>query len=97
MSKSKKAPLESDVQKKIIVALEGAGWYVVKLIQTNKNGINDLIALRDRRHVWIEVKRPGEEPGPLQAFRHRELSKYGAEVIENAQSVDDIKHLTCKK
>ena len=34
--------LEKDIQAKIIAKMEAHGWYVVKLIQTNKNGIPDI-------------------------------------------------------
>ena len=38
--------LESAIQSKVIKELEAHGWYVVKLVQTNKNGIPDLIRIR---------------------------------------------------
>jgi hypothetical protein len=41
------------------------------------NGSPDLIAHKDGRTVYIEVKRPGQKPRPLQDYRHRELAKYG--------------------
>ena len=84
---------ESKVQAKIIKDLEAAGWYVIKLIQCNKNGLCDLLALRRNRYVWIEVKGENGKVAPLQAFRHEELRRAGAEVIV-AYGVDDIKHLT---
>ena len=36
---------EQQIQSKRIKELEEQGYYVIKLIQTNKNGIPDLIAL----------------------------------------------------
>jgi len=82
-------PLESAIQAKIIKALERGGWYVIKLIQTNKNGIPDLLCLRNGRAVFIEVKRPGEKPTPLQLQRHRELKDTGfqVEVVNDAGSL----------
>lgn len=88
--------LESQIQKQIIKDLESAGWYVIKLIQTNKNGINDLLAVRAARYVWIEVKAEHGKVAPLQAYRHEELRRNGAEVII-AYSREDIKHLLIKK
>lgn len=87
--------LESEIQSRIIRQLEESGWYVVKLIQTNKNGIPDLIAVRSGRVVFVEVKRPGKEPEPLQKFRHKEIRKNGTEVIV-ATSTKDTEHL-CKR
>lgn len=41
----------------------------------------DLIALKDGRVVFIEVKRPGQKPRPLQEYRHKKLREAGFEVI----------------
>lgn len=82
--------LESQIQRKIIAWLEKDGWYVIKIIQCNKNGMTDLIALRDGMAVFIEVKRPGEKPEELQLYRHQELRKKGFKVII-AASVNDCK------
>lgn len=87
--------LEKHIQSKIIKQLEAAGWYVIKLIQTNKNGIPDLIATRNGMVVYIEVKQPGEDPGPLQKFRHKEIRNTGTTVIV-ATSTNDTAHL-CKR
>lgn len=92
---TKKLP-ESKIQKAVIIDLESAGWYVIKLIQCNKNGLCDLLAVRNNRYVWIEVKAEGGRVAPLQAFRHEELRRNGAEVIV-AYSREDIKHLMIKK
>ncbi len=71
---------EADLQRSVIKTLEGRGWYVVKLIQTNRNGIPDLLIHRDGVTRYIEVKRPGEKPRPLQEFRHKELRKAGIDI-----------------
>lgn len=71
---------ESQIQRKIITRLEKAGWYVIKMIITTKNGIPDIMALKNGKAVFIEVKRPGEKPRPLQIIRHDELRMQGFEV-----------------
>jgi len=69
---------EQQIQTKIIKNLEAKGYYVIKLIQTNKPGIPDLIAIpRDSDVEFIEVKRPGKKPSPLQIYRMKELNEYG--------------------
>lgn len=73
--------LESEIQRKIIRQLEADDWLVIKIIQCNKNGFTDLIALKNKRAVFIEVKRPGEKPTELQLYRHKELRGQGFEVI----------------
>lgn len=72
---------ESKIQHDIINRYEKDGWYVVKLIKTNKNGIPDLACFKNGTTIFIEVKRPGEKPRPLQEFRHEELRKKGFEVL----------------
>ena len=49
---------EQQVQTKRIKELEEQGYYVIKLIQTNKNGIPDLIAIpKDCDVLFSEIKR----------------------------------------
>lgn len=72
---------EQDVQKKRISQLEKEGYYVIKLIKTNKNGIPDVIAIpKDSGVLFSEIKKPGEKPSPLQSFRLNELKKHGCVV-----------------
>lgn len=85
--------LESANQADIIKFLEDCGWYVIKLIQTNKNGITDLLAIRSGRYIWIEVKRQGMVAKALQVFRHIELRAQGAEVRTDIYSIEQIKDL----
>jgi hypothetical protein len=68
---------EAEIQTQIMKEMRSRGWLVNKLIQTTLNGSPDLIAHKDGRTVYIEVKRPGQKPRPLQDFRHRELARYG--------------------
>lgn len=83
---------ESLIQANIKKYLELRGWFVTKLLQTTTNGIPDLMALKDSRCVFIEVKQPGRRPTPLQEYRHEQLRKKGFEVIV-ATSLTDINHL----
>ncbi len=86
------AELESKIQARIIKRLEAQGYYVVKLILTNKNGIPDLLLLKDGKVSFVEVKRPGEKPRPLQEYRMKELKKLGfkCEVLPRDQIVTPI-------
>lgn len=73
--------LESKIQAKIIKDYESMGYYVIKLIKTNKNGIPDLLCLKDGKGFFIEVKSEKGKVKPLQHFRHEELLKYGFETL----------------
>jgi len=51
---------EQQIQSKKIKELESQGYYVIKLVKTNKNGIPDLIAIPKGSDIlFIEVKKPG--------------------------------------
>ena len=69
---------EQEIQAKKIKELEAHGYYVIKLINTNKNGIPDLIAIPPNSDVlFIEVKGPKGKLSKLQEFRIKELNQYG--------------------
>lgn len=71
---------EQVIQKKIIDKLTNEGWYVIKLIRTNKNGIPDLIAIKENEARFIEVKKPDGTLSPMQKFRIKELEKRNINV-----------------
>lgn len=66
--------------------MEAQGYYVVKLILTNKPGIPDLLCLKNGKAFFVEVKRPGEKSRPLQYHRINELKEMGfrCEVWDNS-------------
>jgi hypothetical protein len=69
---------EQKIQTKRIKELEAEGYYVIKLIKTNKNGIPDLIAIPpDCDVLFSEVKRPTGKLSKLQEYRLKELDKHG--------------------
>ncbi len=94
MSNFDKRPrlLESDVQSDIIDFARVRGWFCEKIESRSGRGIMDLVCIRHGRHVWIEVKRLGEEPRPQQEKRAREMRAHGAEVyavdsLEQARAI----------
>jgi hypothetical protein len=84
--------LESARKKRCTRALEEWGWEVIHLIQTNKNGIPDTLALRLGIVVFIEFKQPGKRPDPLQEYRHKKLREHGFTVLI-VHDLSDIGHL----
>ena len=72
--------MESVIQSSLIKRYESQGYFVVKLILTNKSGIPDLLLLKDGKASFVEVKRHGQKPRPLQQFRIKELQNQGFEV-----------------
>lgn len=75
---------EQQIQSKKIKQLEAEGYYVIKLMKTNKNGIPDIMAIPPKSDVlFFEVKTPTGRLSKLQEFRIDELEKHGikAEVF----------------
>ncbi|QDP48506.1 MAG: hypothetical protein Tp158DCM1228761_8 [Prokaryotic dsDNA virus sp.] len=69
---------EQQIQAKRIKQLESEGYYVIKLVKTNKNGIPDLLAIPpEAKVIFSEVKTPKGKVSRLQEFRLKELEKYG--------------------
>lgn len=69
---------EQHLQKKRIKELESDGYYVIKLMKTNKNGIPDLIAIPPNSGVlFSEVKRKKGIVSELQKYRLKELEDHG--------------------
>lgn len=69
---------EQQIQNKRIKQLEAEGYYVIKLVKTNKSGIPDLVAIPPNSNVlFSEVKTPTGRVSPLQEFRIKELQKHG--------------------
>jgi Holliday junction resolvase-like predicted endonuclease len=92
---------EQQVQAKRIRELEAMGYYVIKLIRTNKNGIPDLIAIPPNSDVlFVEVKREDGKLSELQKFRIKELKSYGIKTevhyerrrVENGEGGSDEDH-----
>ena len=73
--------LESQIQSKIIKQYEGLGYFVVKLIKTNKNGIPDLLICKDGQAFFVEVKSNKGKTSKIQDFRIEELEKHGMKTI----------------
>lgn len=69
---------EQQIQSKKIKELEAEGYYVIKLIKTNKNGIPDVLALhKDLGVKFFEIKTPKGRVSKLQEYRIEELEEYG--------------------
>lgn len=79
--KPKTDPLESAIQRKIIKRYEADGYLVVKISLCNKSGFPDLMLLKDGKATFVEVKRPGQTPRPLQEYRLKELRDAGFDAF----------------
>ena len=58
--------------------LEEKGYYVLKLVKTNKNGIPDVLAIPPGAAViFSEIKTKTGKLSKLQEYRLKELSTFG--------------------
>ncbi len=69
--------LESKIQKEVIDKMEAQGFFVIKLIKTNKNGIPDLLCMRKDEYFFIEVKSAKGKLSEIQKYRIKELERFG--------------------
>lgn len=72
---------EAVIQRQIIEYIERLGFYVVKIIQCNKNGFPDLMVLIRGSVIFIEVKTPTGKVSELQKYRHKQLTDLGYPII----------------
>ena len=69
---------EQQIQKKRINEWESEGYYVLKLMKTNKNGIPDLVAIPpDCGVLFSEIKTKNGRLSKLQQYRMKELNNHG--------------------
>ena len=69
---------EQQIQSKRIKELEAEGYYVIKLIKTNKNGIPDLVAIPPGSDIlFSECKTRNGKVSKLQEYRLKQLKDHG--------------------
>ena len=73
------APLESRIEARAVKEARKRGWLAFKMGLWSA-GWPDRLFVRMGTYTWIEFKRPGKEPTPLQTKRHTELRQQGATV-----------------
>ena len=83
---------ESITQGRIRAFLINSGYYVVKLINTSKPGIPDLMAIKDGKVIFFEVKSAKGQTSKLQDYQMDQLREYGAEAYV-VRGVDEVKAL----
>lgn len=91
--RKEKVPMlkESDIQRQIKEYLQWRGWFMVKIHQSlgSYRGIADLYALKNGRHVWIEVKTPAGRQSVDQERFQADVEAHGGTYVL-ARCVDDV-------
>ena len=72
--------LESSRQTQIKKKLQEDGWIVVKLIKTSLTGIPDILALKDGKAMFVEVKQIKGVLSPIQSHVIETLRTNGFEI-----------------
>ena len=69
---------EREIERKLISAVKSRGGICPKFVSPGFDGMPDRVVLLSNGKIgFVEVKRPGEQPRPLQIARHRLLRKLG--------------------
>lgn len=72
---------EATVENRLIKRAKELGAWALKFLPFSVAGMPDRIVLFPGGHiVFVELKRPGEKPRPLQLKRKSQLEKLGFEV-----------------
>lgn len=82
---------EATIEKKIKDWVEAQGGKCIKFTPRGECGWPDRICIfQGGMLVWLELKRPGEEPEPLQYYRMSQLRERGQHVMWS----DNYRHCT---
>lgn len=82
---------ERDVEQALRQQVEKKGGLCLKFISPGWSGAPDRLCLfPGGKMCFVEVKRPGEKPRPLQAARHMVLKRLGFDVVV----LDDTKGIS---
>ena len=78
----KKPPLEKTIVNNVMAVARSMGYWTMKNhgSQFSVAGLPDVLLIKEGRAVWLEAKRPGEEPTRIQEHRMRELIGFGCPV-----------------
>ena len=73
---------EKAIERKFVEAVEKTGGVALKFVSPGYDGMPDrLVLLPEGRIAFVEVKRHGEKPRPLQEKRHGMLRRLGFMVF----------------
>ena len=84
---------EQKIERRLKKEIEMIGGKALKFVSPGMTGVPDrIILLPQGRIVFVELKAPGKNLSPIQAFRRKEFNKLGIEVkvIDSIDSVVDF-------
>ncbi len=84
---------EKQIEQALIKAVKQKGGICPKWVSPGYAGVPDRIVLLPKgRAAFVEVKRKGENPRPLQVHRHRQLRALGFKVyvLDDTKDIEKI-------
>lgn len=84
---------EKQIEQRLVKAVKGRGGMCPKWVSPGWDGVPDRIVLfAGGRMAFVEVKRPGEKPRPLQLRRHQQLRALGfaVYVLDDEKKIPEI-------
>jgi hypothetical protein len=85
--------LEKDIERKLVKETKACQGMCLKFTSPSLTGVPDRIVLLPRGKIgFVEVKRPGERPRPIQVKRIEELRELGFKVfvLDDEKDIDEI-------
>ena len=86
--------LERAIEAAFMRGMKKLGVEALKLNLQGNRGWPDRLVLLPGRALFIEFKRPGEGPRPLQRFIHAKIEALGFEVCTYADAKEAIAYVT---
>jgi len=85
--------LERDLERKLVERVKAAGGMAIKWVAPSLSGVPDrIVFLPGGRIRFVELKRPGEKPTPLQLRIHQMLQDLGADVrvVDSVEAIEEV-------
>jgi len=82
---------ESTLENRFRKAVKDRGGIAWKFVSPGESGVPDrIVLLPNGRHVFVELKKPGEKPTPLQLWQHDRLRRWGhaVHVIDSTAGIE---------
>lgn len=99
MSRPRKPPVprERDIERYFVKEVEAHGGWAIKFQSDSQAGVPDRIVFwKDGRNVeFVELKRPGGKPRPLQVHVCKKLSEYHNVRVWVLDSYESVNEYVC--
>ena len=81
---------EGDIVKAIRTHLVREGYHTINMMSVNPSGTPDMLAIKDGKYTFFEVKTESGRLSPIQIAMHKKLINKGCYVY-TVRSVADVK------